>query len=74
MRKDCFTKMRRSKCKYVETSFHVVTLIGGDINGEEIVDAVLSAAPEGMKVRVFMGMCHNDYVGLGKKIIDDCIY
>jgi adenosine deaminase len=21
-----------------------------------------------------MGMCHNDYTGLGKKIIDDCIY
>ena len=55
--------------KYVETSFHVGTLIGGDINGEEIVDAVLSAAPEGMEVRVFMGMCHNDYVGQGKKEI-----
>ena len=60
--------------KYVETSFHVGTLIDGGIDGEDIVDAVLSAAPEGMEVRVFMGMCHNDYIGPGKKIIDDCIY
>ena len=60
--------------KYVETSFHIGAVIGGGINGEEIVDAVLSAAPEGMKVRVFMGMCHNDYIGLGEKIIDDCVH
>ena len=59
--------------RYVETSFHVGAVIGGNISGEEIVDAVLSASPEGMEVRVFMGMCHNDYVGLGKRIIDDCI-
>ena len=60
--------------KYVETSFHVGAVIGGNIDGEEIVDAVLAAAPEGMDVRVFMGMCHNDYTGLGKKIIDECIH
>ena len=59
--------------RYVETSFHVGAVIGGNISGEEIVDAVLSASPEGMEVRVFMGMCHNDYNGPGKRIIDDCI-
>ena len=59
--------------KYVETSFHIGAVIGGGINGEEIVDAVLSAAPEAMEVRVFLGMCHNDYLGPGEKIINDCI-
>jgi adenosine deaminase len=60
--------------RYVETSFHIATLFGGQMSGEEVVDAVLDAAPAGLEVRVFMGMCHNDYAGLGKKIIDDCIH
>lgn len=60
--------------KYVETSFHIGTLYGGQMDGKEVVDAVLEAAPEELEVRVFMGMCHNDYDGPGKAIIDDCIH
>ena len=43
-------------CKYVETSFHVGSLYSGVMTGPELVDAVLSAAPEGLEVRVVMGM------------------
>ncbi|WP_269526608.1 adenosine deaminase family protein [Coraliomargarita parva] len=60
-------------CRYVETSFHIASLFGGTMSGPELVQAVLDAAPKGLEVRVFMGMCHNDYTGIGKTIIDDCI-
>lgn len=60
-------------CHYVETSFHVGSLYSGAITGPQLVDAVLSAAPEGLEVRVVMGMRHNDYEGIGKEIIDDCL-
>ena len=58
--------------RYVETSFHLGSLLGGQMSGPEVVRAVKEAAPEGLEVRVFMGMCHDDYHGLGKTIIDDC--
>lgn len=59
-------------CQYVETSFHLGSLLTGRMRGPEVIRAVLEAAPEGLEVRVFMGMCHNDYHGLGKELIDDC--
>jgi adenine deaminase len=59
--------------KYVETSFHggVIPFIKED--GPEIVAAIKAAAPEGLEVRVFMGVCHNDYKEDLKDVIDDCI-
>ncbi|MGF1531806.1 MAG: adenosine deaminase [Puniceicoccaceae bacterium] len=59
-------------CRYVETSFHHGALLSGQMSGEEVVSAILEAAPKGLEVKVFMGMCHNDYHGLGREIIDDC--
>jgi adenosine deaminase len=61
-------------CRYVETSFHLGALLSGTISGPELIRAVLDAAPEGLEVRVFMGMCHNDYHGAGQRLIDDCIH
>lgn len=59
--------------RYVETSFHIGALYGGNMTGPDIIDAVNRATPEGMQVRVYMGMCHNDYQGLGKEIIEDSL-
>ena len=64
----------RQNVQYVETSFHIGALYAGNMSGEEVIRSVLEAAPKGLEVRVFMGMCHNDYNGLGKQIIDDCIH
>ncbi|MCZ6675289.1 MAG: adenosine deaminase [Verrucomicrobia bacterium] len=49
--------------RYVETSFHLGILerIGGA--GPDIVDAIKSAVPEGLEVRLFMGMLRNHYQG-----------
>jgi len=59
--------------RYVEISFHggVITFIKD--NGPEIIDAIKSAAPDGLEVRVFMGVCHNDYKDAVKDVIDECI-
>lgn len=59
-------------CRYVETSFHLGALLSGGMSGPELVSAVLEAAPDGLEVRVFMGICHDDYHGRGKELIDDC--
>ena len=48
-------------------------LVRSELDGREVVDAIRSAAPSGMKVRVFMGMRHNEYVDLGKDIVDDSL-
>lgn len=47
--------------RYVETSFHlgVVDAIGA--TGLDILEAILSAVPEGLEVRVFLGMLRNHY-------------
>lgn len=42
--------------RYVETSFHSGIIPMIKVPGKEIVDAILSAVPEGVTVRLFMGM------------------
>ena len=66
-----FAKCAEQNVRYVETSFHIGALAAGTMTGPELIDAVKSAAPSGMEVHVFMGMCHNDYEGLKKDIIED---
>lgn len=47
--------------RYVETSFHlgIVDEIGA--TGLDILEAILSAVPDGLEVRVFLGMLRNHY-------------
>lgn len=59
--------------RYVETSWHLPVAAHTGVDGREIVEAIRSAAPSGMEVRVFAGMCHNDYVGPVKEVIDDAV-
>lgn len=60
-------------CRYVETSFHLPTLLYIEDNGRSVIDAIRSAAPEGLELRLFAGMCHNDYVDAGKDLIDESL-
>jgi adenosine deaminase len=60
-----FQKHLEQNVCYVETSFHAGVIEFLKIPGPEILDAILSAAPEGLEVRVFMGMarnCYNDFL------------
>jgi adenosine deaminase len=56
-----FAGLAAQNVRYVETSFHlpVTRFIG--VPGPEIVRAILTAAPEGMVVRVFTGMSRIDH-------------
>lgn len=49
--------------RYVETSFHLPVAAAIGVPGPEIVEAIRSAAPKGLEVRVYTGMCHNDFDG-----------
>jgi adenosine deaminase len=53
----------RQNVRYVETSFHLHVTEFINVPGTEIVDAILSAAPPGLEVRVFAGMLRNAYDG-----------
>jgi adenosine deaminase len=60
-------------CRYVETSFHLPTLLAMKDSGPEVVRAIRAGAPRGLDVRVFAGMCHNDYAGAGRDLIEDAL-
>ncbi|MBC2606582.1 adenosine deaminase [Pelagicoccus albus] len=60
-------------CRYVETSFHLPTLLYLSDDGPTIIDAIRSAAPAELELRIFAGMCHNDYKDAGKDLIDSCL-
>ena len=66
-----FARHLAANVLYVETSFHlpVTGFIG--VPGREIVDAIRSAAPAGLEVRVFAGMPRNAYEGPLRAVIDD---
>jgi adenosine deaminase len=68
-----FANCAAQGCRYVETSFHLPTVLFMKDTGPDVVRAIKAGAPRGLEVRVFAGMCHNDYSGDGKDLIDDSL-
>lgn len=60
----------RQNVRYVETSFHLAMTEFTKVPGEEIIDAIKTAAPPGLEVRVFTGMLRNAYEGNLRETID----
>ncbi len=60
-------------CRYVETSFHLPALLFMADSGPDVIRALRAAAPAGLELRVFAGMCHNDYTGAGRELIEDAL-
>lgn len=60
--------------RYVETSFAsgVIEFLG--LDGREILDAILSAVPDGLTVKVFLGIHHNGCSGKMRQVIEDSIH
>lgn len=56
--------------RYVETSFHLPVTGFIRVPGTEIIDALRSAAPRGLEVRVFVGMLRSDLGGELRATID----
>jgi len=59
--------------RYVETSFHagIIEFLG--IPGPEILDAIRSAVPDGLEVRVFMGMTRDSYNETLAPVLEACM-
>lgn len=55
-----FARHVEQNVRYVETSFHLPVTRFINVPGPEIIDAIRSAAPEGLEVRVFAGMLRSD--------------
>jgi adenine deaminase len=64
-------RCRAQNVRYVETSFHLPVAAMTGLSPRDICRAVLAAAPDDMTVRVFVGMCHDDYRGATRDLIDD---
>jgi adenosine deaminase len=69
-----FGRHLEQNVRYVETSFHagIIEFLG--IPGPEILSAIRSAAPEGLEVRVFMGMARDSYNEVLAPVLDACIH
>lgn len=61
----------RQNVRYVETSFHLHVTEFIHVPGPEIIEAIRSAAPAGLEVRVFTGMLRTAYDGSLRSTIDD---
>lgn len=69
-----FRKHLEQNVRYVETSFHAGMIEFLGIPGPEILSAIRSAAPEGLEVRVFMGMARDSYNEVLAPVLDACIH
>ncbi|MFP6854912.1 MAG: adenosine deaminase [Opitutales bacterium] len=56
-----FARHLEQSVRYVETSFHAGIIELLDIPGEEILEAIRTAAPPDLEVRVFLGISRNAY-------------
>jgi len=68
--KRLFARMAALNVRYIETSFHLPMTGFIGVSGPEIIDAILSAAPNGVTVRVFAGMLRNSYADDLRPVID----
>ncbi|HEY5079116.1 MAG TPA: adenosine deaminase [Opitutaceae bacterium] len=66
-----FANHVRQNVRYVETSFHLHVTEFIHVPGPEIIEAILSAAPPGLEVRVFAGMLRTAYDGPLRAAIDE---
>jgi adenosine deaminase len=60
----------KGNVRYVETSFHLAVSQFINVPGREILDAIRSAAPPGLEVRVFAGLLRDAYAGPMREVID----
>lgn len=61
-----FARLAAQNVKYLETSFASGIIEFGGLNGREILAAIRAAVPDGLEVRVFLGIHHN---GAGPKMM-----
>lgn len=68
-----FKEARRQNICYLETSFHAGMIEFLKIPGKEILEAIKSAAPPDLELRVFLGMSRNAYTPYLGPILENAI-
>ena len=68
-----FRKHLEQNVRYVETSFHSGIIEFFNMPGPEILAAIRAAAPEGLELRVFMGIARNGYNDVLAPALEDCV-
>ena len=68
-----FKKQVEQNVRYVETSFHAGMMEFLKIPGEEILQAILSAVPPELEVRVFLGISRNAYTPYLAPMLEEAI-
>ncbi len=68
-----FAEHLRQNVKYVECSFASGVLEFGGVDGEGVVDAIRAAAPDGLEVRIFMGIHRNGRTDRSRSFLDACL-
>jgi adenosine deaminase len=65
--------LKEENVRYLETSFAsgMIEFLG--LDGKAVAEAIKAAAPEGLEVRVFMGIHHDGYTDRSRAFIDDCM-
>jgi len=54
-----FARLAAQNVKYLETSFASGVIEFGGLNGREVLAAIHAAVPDGLEVRIFLGIHHN---------------
>jgi len=68
-----FRRHLEQNVKYVETSFASGVVEFGGVDGRAIAEAIRTAAPEGLIVRVYMGIHRNGYTDRSRGFLDECL-
>ena len=68
-----FKAAQSQNIRYVEISFHAGMIEFLKIPGTEILDAIKSASPSGLEVRVYLGMSRNAYTSYLGPIIEEAV-
>ncbi|MBL62840.1 MAG: adenosine deaminase [Opitutae bacterium] len=68
-----FEKHLEQNVRYVETSFHAGIMELLKIPGEEVLEAIRTAAPEGLDVHVFLGISRNAYTPFLGPVLEDAL-
>ena len=68
-----FAKQLSQNISYVELSFHAGMIEFLKIRGEDIIQAIRSVVPDGLEVRIFMGMSRDSYTSFLGPLLEEAV-
>lgn len=71
--KEIFAAKLREGVRYMECSFGVIVCQIHQLPIDEVVDAIMSAVPAGLELRLFMGLHHNSWIPEMEKALTNAL-